>query len=411
MKLLHTSDWHLGRVTYNHPRSDDHDAVLREIVQIAQDRRPDLILHTGDLFDVVRPAYPDIERGMHALQELARVAPVVVVCGNHDSPALFRIFQNLLGEDARIRFVDRPRHPRSGGILEFSTAAGERIRLATLPFIHANRVVDAFDAPESWNADYAERVQGYEDILARGLEEGTDPATDILLFAAHLHVGGASFSGSERQITVAEAYATRSERIPAVTYAAFGHIHKPQRLPGPVPGRYAGSPIQLDFGETDEEKQVVFVEASPGRPAEIEDIKLKGGRALMRVSGTIEEIRQKATAVGNALCLVTVHTERLIPELSRSVREALPDATVLEVFERSAEPSARIVTRADSEVHTEPSNRELFAEYVNQLAVRDRQKASDVFTEILDALASEQEPQFTEEDLLMTPLPHPESAV
>lgn len=411
MKLLHTSDWHLGRVTYNHPRSDDHDAVLREITQIARDRHPDLILHTGDLFDVVRPAYPDIERGMHALQELARFAPVVVVCGNHDSPALFRIFQNLLGDDARIRFVDRPRHPRNGGILEFPTAAGERIRLAALPFIHANRVVDAFDAPESWNADYAERVQSYEDILAKGLEEGSDSASDILLFAAHLHVGGASFSGSERAITVADAYATRSERIPAVSYAAFGHIHKPQRLPGPVPGRYAGSPIQLDFGEEGEEKQVVFVEASPGRPAEIEDIKLKGGRPLMRVSGTLEELRQKAAEVGNALCLVTVHTETTVPELSRSVRDALPHATVLEVFERSAAPSARIVTRAGGDERTEPSNRELFAVYLDQLAVRDRQKTSDVFIEILEALSSEQEPHFAEEDLLIAPLPHQEAAL
>ena len=145
------------------------------------------------------------------------------------------------------------------------SAAGERIRLAPLPFIHANRVVDAFDSPDTWNADYADRVQGYEDILAQGLITGLDPARDILLFAAHLHVGGASYSGTERQITVSDAYATRAERLPVVSYAAFGHIHKPQRLPGPVPGRYAGSPIQLDFGEEGEEKQVVLVEAAPGQ--------------------------------------------------------------------------------------------------------------------------------------------------
>jgi len=193
LKLLHTSDWHLGRLTYNQSRAEDHDAVLAEIVQLARDERPDLIVHTGDLFDVPRPGYPDIERGLNALRELGAVAPVVVICGNHDSPALFRIFSGLLGDQARIRFVDRPRHPDDGGILEYSTSKGERIRLAPLPFIHANRIVDAFDSPDTWNADYADRVQGYEDILAKGLLAATNPTTDVLLFAAHLHVGGAIF--------------------------------------------------------------------------------------------------------------------------------------------------------------------------------------------------------------------------
>lgn len=345
MKLLHTSDWHLGRMTYNRSRADDHDAVLGEIVQLAREQRPDLVLHTGDLFDVPRPAYADIERGLNALQELAAVAPVVVICGNHDSPALFRIFSGLLGTTSAIRFIDRPLHPNDGGILEYPSAAGERIRLAPLPFIHATRLVDAFDSPDTWNADYADRVQGYEDVLAQGLIAGSDPARDILLFAAHLHVGGASYSGTERQITVSDAYATRAERLPVVSYAAFGHIHKPQRLPGPVPGRYAGSPIQLDFGEEGEQKQVVLVEAAPGRPAHIVEVPLKSGRPLRRVSGTIDEIRALAPSIGSALCLLTVRTGIPVPDLSRQMRELLPDATVLDVFEVSDRPTVTVVTR------------------------------------------------------------------
>ncbi|MEO6044606.1 MAG: exonuclease SbcCD subunit D, partial [Tepidiformaceae bacterium] len=369
MKLLHTSDWHLGRMTYNHSRADDHDAVLNEIVQLAREQRPDLVLHTGDLFDVPRPAYADIERGLNALQEFAALAPVVVVCGNHDSPALFRIFGRLLGSRSAIRFIDRPRHPNDGGVLEYPSAAGERIRLAPLPFIHANRLVDAFDSPDTWNADYADRVQGYEDILAKGLLDGSDPATDILLFAAHLHVGGASFSGTERQVTVSDAYATRSERLPVVSYAAFGHIHKPQRLPGPVPGRYAGSPIQLDFGEEGEQKQVVLVEAAPGRPADIVEKPLKSGRALRRVTGTVEEIRLQAPSIGNALCLLTVRTPNPVPDLSRQMRDLLPEATVLDVFEVSDRPSVVVVTRDAVGGRPEQTIPELFAEYLDGLAI------------------------------------------
>jgi len=403
MKLLHTSDWHLGRMTYNQSRADDHDAVLAEIIQLARDERPDLVVHTGDLFDVPRPGYPEIERGLNALRELGAVAPVVVICGNHDSPALFRIFSGLLGDQARIRFIDRPRHPDDGGILEYSTANAERIRLAPLPFIHANRVVDAFDSPDTWNADYADRVQGYEDILAKGLLAGANPATDVLLFAAHLHVGGASFSGTERAVTISDVYATRAERLPVVSYAAFGHIHKPQRLPGPVPGRYAGSPIQLDFGEEGEEKQVVMVDATPGRPARVVEVPLKRGRRLLRVAGTLEELREQAPTVGNALCLVTVHTDNTVPDLSRQVREMLPDATILDVFELSTTPSAKVVTREDSAGRSEPTNIELFAEYLEGLALPGREKALQVFSVVLEAVGEDRVPQFAEEDALTAP--------
>src|SRR5262245_11895481 len=139
MKVLHVSDWHLGRLTYREPRASDHDVVLAEIVALARAERPDLVCHTGDLFDQRRPSYPDMARGITALQELAAVAPVVVVCGNHDSPRLFEVFAQLLGPDSHIHFVAEPRLPTEGGILRFPAADGTILRLGVLPFVHANR--------------------------------------------------------------------------------------------------------------------------------------------------------------------------------------------------------------------------------------------------------------------------------
>src|SRR5438874_7469775 len=120
MRLLHVSDWHLGRQTYGVSRAADHDKVIGEIIELARTSRPHLIVHSGDLFDGLRPAYTELDRGVSALQELAAIAPVVAVAGNHDSPALFRLFDRLLGPDAPIRFVDRARRPEAGGVLGFS---------------------------------------------------------------------------------------------------------------------------------------------------------------------------------------------------------------------------------------------------------------------------------------------------
>ena len=105
----------------------------------------------------------------------------------------------------------------------------------------------------------------------------------------HLHVAGAKFSGSERQLHISDIYGSHLETLPVVNYAAFGHIHRPQPLPGSlVMGTYAGSPIQLDFGELDEEKSVVVVEARPQMPSRIERHPLSGRELAFRATGAVD---------------------------------------------------------------------------------------------------------------------------
>ncbi len=407
MRLLHVSDWHLGRTTYNQSRASDHERVLGEIVELARQAHPDLVVHTGDVFDGVRPADADLHRGIDALRELAAVAPVVVVCGNHDSPALFRLFGKLLGPASRITFVDQARPPEQGGILTFPGSGGEEVRLAPLPFVHANRLVDAFeDEPDKWMAVYTDRVHRIEDALGRGLAVGYRPDRHVLLFAAHLHVGGARFSGSERPIHVSDAYASRLERLPPVSYAAFGHIHLPQALPGAtVTGRYAGSPIPLDFGEEGEQKVAVVVDAEPGRPAIVEVVPLSGGRPLRRLSGTLDELARVAAQVGEELCLVTVRTEQPDPHLLERVRDLLPRAVLLDVAEDCAalrlEPLDPSAVADDSE----PLVEELFRDYL-ALAGTAGAAADAVlrrFRDLVAAVEAEQPPGFPEEALFSLP--------
>src|SRR5919205_1565185 len=318
MRLLHLSDWHIGRQTYRCSRVPDHETALAEIVELARATRPHLVVHTGDVFDGFRPGYAEMAFAVEALEELAALAPVVVVAGNHDSPALFRLFDRLQGTEPRIRFVDRVRPPAEGGVLDLPGADGEVVRIAFLPFVHANRMVDRFEDASTWTATYSERIQRIEEELERGLAAGYDPSCHVLLFAAHLYVSGARFSGSERPLHVSEAYATRLRRLPNVSYAAFGHIHLPQPLPRRVTGRYAGSPIPLDFGEEREQKEVVLVEAA-------------------------------------------------------LVAELLPGATVVEVSEDCAATRLEVVEATVTEADAEPGFRELFREYLAERGTRGAQ--------------------------------------
>jgi exonuclease SbcD len=401
MLLLHTADWHLGRTTWNHSRRIDHERVLAEIIGLANERRPDLIIHAGDLFDAMRPAYEDIALGLDALHQLAAVAPTVVLCGNHDSPALFKIFQQLLGPGAPLRFVDRARPPAAGGILDFAVGK-HRLRLAPLPFVHQNRLVDAFEDPAQRTVAYADRIAVIEQTLSEGLLDGYDGGRDVLLFAAHLHVTGARLSKSERQLHVSEGYATRPEHVPVVSYAAFGHIHRPQTLAGTATGRYAGSPIQLDYGEVDEVKGVVLVELEPGEPARVEEVPLLSGRRLRHFCGTLSELEAAAPSIGEEICLLTLDVETPVPDLSDRVAALLPAAVVVHIEERVA--SRRLIPAEELDgAAVEPTLIEHFRAYLGaqgtRAAAADRVLAG--FSRFYAALAAEEEPLFPEERLLL----------
>ena len=404
MRLLHVSDWHLGRLTYRCSRAPDHEAVLAEICELARDARPHLILHTGDVFDGLRPGYTEMTYAIEVLEELAAVAPVVVLAGNHDSPALFRLFDRLQGPEPRIRFVDRVRPPQEGGVFDVPAAEGEIVRLACLPFIHANRMVDRFEDATTWTATYSERIQRIEEALERGLAAGYDPSRHVLVFAAHLYVRGARFSGSERPLHVSEAYATRLERFPHVAYAALGHIHLPQALPRRgVTGRYAGSPVPLDFGEEHERKEIVLVEAEPGRPAVLTPHPLSAGRELRTIVGTLEEIAELAPTVGDALCRVTVCTEEPVPDLAQLLGEVLPGATIVEVNEDCAATRLEVVEATAVEADAEPGFTELFRSYLAERGTSGPRadRVLETFETLIQAVEAEELPRLPDIDELL----------
>ncbi|MGH3301279.1 MAG: metallophosphoesterase family protein [Streptosporangiaceae bacterium] len=406
MRLLHISDRHIGRLLYGEPRAADHDAVLQEITGLARQSKPDLILHTGDVFDTARPAVQDMQRAISWLQELAATAPVAVVAGNHDSPALFQLFNSLLsgtspdvgdGTQPRIRFVGKARGGPAG-ILRYavSTSRGDNVlQVAPLPFVRDGLIVDTMEDPATWLRSYADRVQLMEAALGRELADGFDPSRDVNIFAAHLYVGGATFDRSEKPIHISDVYATTVTAIPPVSYAAFGHIHKPQPLPGgTVTGRYAGSPIPLDFGERDEVKTVVLVDVEPSRPAVVGPVNLTAGRPLREFTGTLEQLSGVATGWGNALSKLIIHTETPTPDLSDRVARLLPAAVLCDVTEICAASQLAPVEETVTSTAAEPQLPELFREFLTAgvTAGADAQAVAAEFTDLLQALDEESRP-------------------
>jgi exonuclease SbcD len=156
---------------------------------------------------------------------------------------------------------------------------------------------------------------------------------------------------------IGEAYMATSQAIPPqINYAGLGHIHLCQEAPGaPVPAWYCGSLLQLDFGEAEQQKFVLLVDASPERPgAHVEKVPLTSGRKLLKVQDTLDGLRARAADFGDAILHVEVLTDGPSPGLADEIREFLPEALYVRAdYERQTADISSREGRSVSDLYTE----------------------------------------------------------
>lgn len=320
MRLLHTSDWHVGRKIRGRSRADEHRAVLTEIVDVARDQRVDVTLVAGDLFDISSPSPQDEAIVYRALLDLAEVGPVLVVAGNHDNAGRLEAVKPLL-DLGRIMVVARPVPPADGGLTVIDDLG---LTVALLPFVSQRGIVKA---SEIMDLDPDQHAQGYEERLRRIISALTEEmgSDTVNVLAGHLTVYGAESGGGERQAHVF-GYAVPPQAFPgSLSYVALGHLHRQQRVPASAPVWYSGSALQLDFGEVGDHKGVLVIEAEPGKPATVRPMALEGGTDLVQIRGTLEQVLSRAAEVEGAYVKVLLD-EKARAGLNEEVRTAIPGA-------------------------------------------------------------------------------------
>jgi DNA repair protein SbcD/Mre11 len=360
VRVLHTADWHVGKPLAGRSRLEEHEAVLAEIVDIARARRAEVVLVAGDLFDTTSPS-PEAERIVYrTLLDLSQVGHVVVIPGNHDNErrmaAIAPLF-HLSNATLQPFVTNQP--------LEIETRAGERARIALLPWLSQRHVVKADqlmarEAPEL-TGQFNERMRRIIAALTGGF---APDAVNIVL--AHVTLANAQHGGGERLAqTIFDYWIDATAFPPSAHYVALGHIHKAQRMPGPCPIVYSGSPLQLDFSDHDDAKRVVLFEATSTTPAEIEEVSLSSGRRLRTLRGTIPQLTERAGTTGDDFLRVIVEGPARAG-LSDVIRELFPDAVKIMVTatERGADRRRDIETS-----HTSP--RDLFSRYLSERDIED----------------------------------------
>ena len=362
MKFLHTSDWHVGRTIRNRSRIEEHQAVFAEIIDIAKHEKVDAVLITGDVFHERRPPLEAEELVAQTLADLARAQiPSVMIPGNHDDPYRLRTLKPL-GDLVQVHVVTDFTGDVSSLVVPIPSRDGkEKALVGCLPYLSPHSVLtvaDGVGASEDVRlAAYQSKVQDYFRALKDEMERKDKNAVSLVL--AHAHLAECEFGGGEWRSNV---FPINAGFLPAhVHYVALGHMHRPQVISGAKSqAHYAGSILQMDFGERDQKKSICLIEARPGKAAQVTPGELSKGKWLLRRTGPAEEILGQAEDFVDAWVEVVLQPDKRALELVEQIR-ALPGVIALrfEELETRNGGNGNMGTRGNGD---RPA-RELFTDY------------------------------------------------
>ena len=345
---------------------------------IAKERKVDIVLVAGDLFDTASPTSESEEIVYRGLLDLAHASEwVVVISGNHDNPRRLAAVEPLM-RLTNIRVLPSIARPGEGGVLTLQTRVGDA-RIALLPFLSQRLIVKAEDLMMK---DALEHVSSYAERAHRIIQSlcaDEAPPQTVNILLAHAMVRGGVMGGGERQAHTVFEYTVPTTAFPATLhYAALGHLHRAQKLPGACPIWYSGSPLQLDFGETRDAKSVNIIEAEPRTPATVECVPLVSGRRLRFVKTTLERLIELVSEAGDDYLRVEIDAPPTAG-LADEVREMLPNAVDVQLAghrsgSKDDAPTPQRIGR---------SPRELFSEYLVERGATDP-RLTTLFNELLE---------------------------
>ncbi|MGW1716487.1 exonuclease SbcCD subunit D [Streptomyces sp. NPDC002156] len=280
MRLLHTSDWHLGRAFHRVNMLGAQAEFIGHLVTVAREREVDAVVVSGDVYDRAVPPLAAVELFDDALHRLADLGvPTVMISGNHDSARRLGVGAGLIGR-AGIHLRTDP--SAAGTPVVLQDASGD-VAFYGLPYLEPALVKDEFGlekaGQESVLAAAMDRVRA--DLATRA--EGT---RSVVL--AHAFVTGGEASDSERDITVGGVASVPSGVFDGVDYVALGHLHGCQTITERV--RYSGSPLPYSFSEADHRKSMWLIDLADDGSLTAERVDCPVPRALARIRGALEDL-------------------------------------------------------------------------------------------------------------------------
>lgn len=293
MRILHTSDWHLGKLLEGNSRLKEQQLFLEELEELADERNIDLILLSGDVYDTSNPPAQAEKLFYSAMNRLSQKGkrPIVVIAGNHDNPDRLTASYPIACEQG-ILLIGTPKSVVPVGDYGFFSVLeagegyfelelkGEKAVILTMPYPsekRLNELAGEILEEEEMQKSYSAKIGA---LFRKGQEKFREDTINLAM--AHLFVVGGNESGSERPIQLGGSLAVNKEDLPdKAQYIALGHLHRPQTVGGMnKKAFYSGSPLPYSKDEILYSKGVQVIEAKAGKPVEIERVLLKNYKPI-----------------------------------------------------------------------------------------------------------------------------------
>ncbi|MCT4710325.1 exonuclease subunit SbcD [Enterobacteriaceae bacterium H11S18] len=370
MRIIHTSDWHLGQNFYTKSRGPEHQAFLDWLLSTAVEQSVDAIIVAGDIFDTGSP--PSYARELYnrfVVQLQATGCQLVVLAGNHDSVATLNESRELLA-CLNTSVIASARHDASQQTLLLKKKDGTPgAILCPIPFLRP-RDIQSSQAGLSGHEKQRSLMEAISEhyqqcyaaaVSARGAQKLPIIAT------GHLTTVGVTKTDAVRDIYIGTLDAFPAQNFPPADYIALGHIHRAQLIGGTEHIRYSGSPISLSFDETGKAKSVYLVEFADGALHEVTALPVPVSQPLAVIKGSLSEIElqleqwRDAPAEPKVWLDIEIATDEYLHDSQRHIQQ-LTDSLPVEVvlLRRSREQRERVIARQHKETLSELTVEEVF---------------------------------------------------
>lgn len=403
MRILHTSDWHLGQNFYTKSRAAEHQAFLDWLIEAAVAHQADAIIVAGDIFDTGSP--PSYARELYnrfVVRLEATGCELIVLAGNHDSVATLNESRELLAcLNTRVIASARQAPQEQAFILTRRDGTPGAV-LCPVPFLRPRDILKSQGGQSG-----GQKQQQLLDAIRQHYEQCYAAACALrgerrlpIIATGHLTTVGVTKSDAVRDIYIGTLDAFPAQLFPAADYIALGHIHRAQKVASSEHIRYSGSPIALSFDETGKEKSVFLVDFSDGALSAVTPLPVPVSQPLAVVKGTMEEIAAKLEQWRDApdepkvWLDIEIATEHFLHDMQRQINqltETLPVEVVL--LRRSRELRERSLGTLQTETLSELGVEEVFERRLQQEALADdeAQRLRTLFAQTLDSLNQEEE--------------------
>jgi exonuclease SbcD len=372
MKILHTSDWHIGRTLYGRKRYEEFESFLNWMINTINQNNIDCLLVAGDVFDTSAPSNRAQELYYKFLYDVSLTCckNIVIIAGNHDSPSFLNAPRYLLRVLNVHVIGDVTENPEDEIITIKNRDGSVSLVVCAVPYLR-DREIRSVEAGESVEDKGRKLVEGiklhYDKVYCLAEKIRKEAGDHIPLIAlGHLFTsGGQTMNGDGvRELYVGSLAHVGSEVFnDGFDYVALGHLHLPQKVCGSEKIRYCGSPFPMGFGEAQQDKIVHIIEFS-GRNPQVLSIDVPEFKRLEQIRGTLDTITAKILELSalqsDAWLEITYQGEEIISNL----REQLETAVAGTAMEILLTRNNRIVDKVMSRINDEETLYDLKVEEV-----------------------------------------------